>query len=189
MKNQGQINRGTVLGEKIYELSKQQDVSYILDIGTWTGASALYFAELIKIGNKEIKFYTIDTFLGSDEHLNKYSKLMIDDGLFKYFTRVSYHWRNYIKVIRGDSQKKEISDLFNDGSVACIFFDGDHTHKGILKDLQNWFPKIKEKGIISGHDYIWGGKGVKPIVDKFSNNKARRLKKSVWYYEKSRSNK
>jgi len=37
MKNQGQINRGTVLGEKIYELSKQQDVSYILDIGTWKG--------------------------------------------------------------------------------------------------------------------------------------------------------
>ena len=34
---EGQINRGSVLGEKIFELSKRDDVRTILDIGTWNG--------------------------------------------------------------------------------------------------------------------------------------------------------
>ena len=33
----GQINRGTVLGEKIYEFSKKEDVKIILEIGTCNG--------------------------------------------------------------------------------------------------------------------------------------------------------
>lgn len=33
----GQINRGSKLGEHIYELSKRNDVKFILDIGTWNG--------------------------------------------------------------------------------------------------------------------------------------------------------
>ena len=37
MKNTGQINRGSVLGEKICKLSKQEGVDYILEIGTWNG--------------------------------------------------------------------------------------------------------------------------------------------------------
>jgi len=33
----GQIRRGTVPGEKIYELTKRKDVKKIVDIGTWRG--------------------------------------------------------------------------------------------------------------------------------------------------------
>ena len=35
MKKQGQIMRGTVFGEMIYEIAKSS--SYIVDIGTWFG--------------------------------------------------------------------------------------------------------------------------------------------------------
>lgn len=37
MKKQGQINRGSILGEEIYKLAKRADVDYILEIGTWNG--------------------------------------------------------------------------------------------------------------------------------------------------------
>lgn len=33
----GQINRGSILGEKIFNLAKQSDVNTIVEIGTWNG--------------------------------------------------------------------------------------------------------------------------------------------------------
>ena len=33
----GQINRGSVFGEKIYNISRQEDVRTIVEIGTWNG--------------------------------------------------------------------------------------------------------------------------------------------------------
>ena len=33
----GQINRGSILGEKIYNLCKQNDVQTIVEIGAWNG--------------------------------------------------------------------------------------------------------------------------------------------------------
>lgn len=35
--NQGQINRGSRLGDKIYGICRQSDVKTIVDIGTWNG--------------------------------------------------------------------------------------------------------------------------------------------------------
>lgn len=40
MKKVGQINRGSDLGEKIYNLSKQDDVQTIVEIGTWNGCGS-----------------------------------------------------------------------------------------------------------------------------------------------------
>jgi len=34
---QGQINRGTILGDKIYGIARQSNVQTIVDIGTWNG--------------------------------------------------------------------------------------------------------------------------------------------------------
>ncbi len=36
-KDQGQINRGSTLGEEIYKLAKRDDVDYVFEIGTWNG--------------------------------------------------------------------------------------------------------------------------------------------------------
>lgn len=56
---------------------------------------------------------------------------------------------------------------------------------GFAQDLTLWYPKVRSGGIISGHDYIWGGKGVKPVVDKFANKPINHIKKQgVWWYEK-----
>lgn len=171
--------------ENIYNSLKDMDI--FVEIGTWTGASSLFFAEMIKDGNKKIDFYTIDTFKGSLGHQKnpKYKNFFLkSDGLYKYFLLVREPLKDYIKVIKGDSQIKKTSALFKDESITAIFIDGDHSHEGIKRDLGNWYPKIKKGGIISGHDYIWGGEGVKPIVDIFSKFKATRFKGDVWYYIK-----
>ena len=167
--------------ERIYNSLNDGDI--FVEIGTWTGASSLFFAELIKKGSKKINFYTIDTFKGYAvlQHID----LVINKKVYEYFMSVREPLKDYIKVIKGNSQTEETSVLFKDESIAAIFFDGDHLHDGIRRDLENWYPKIKNGGIISGHDYIWGEQGVKPVVDVFSEFKATQfLQGSVWYYTK-----
>ena len=173
---------------ELYNILNDGDI--FIEIGTWTGASSLFFAELMMNGGKKIDFYTIDTFEGSKSlppgpEKRFYAKTTILDGLYEYYMSVREPLKDYIKVIKGDSQINETSSLFPDGSVAAIFIDGDHSHAGVARDLDNWYPKIREGGIMSGHDYIWGGHGVKPVVDSFSEFKATEFHiGDVWYYEK-----
>ena len=160
-----------------------QDGDIFVEIGTWTGASSLFFAEMIQAGCKKIDFYTIDTFEGNIElQENEFIK---SGTLYDYYMSVREPLKDYIKVIKANSQIKETADLFEDESISAIFIDGDHTHQGVLRDLKNWWPKMKNGGIFSGHDYIWGGHGVKPIVDAFSVFKAQQFwQGDVWHYYK-----
>lgn len=35
-----------------------------------------------------------------------------------------------------------------------IYVDARHDYQGVTQDLQDWFPKLKDGGIIAGHDYL-----------------------------------
>jgi len=168
-----------------YVYDQLEDGDAFIEIGTWTGASATFFANLIKDGDKNIDFYTVDTFEG-DKNLEEYYGAIQNGRLYDYVIKKMKPLMDYVQIIRGDSQSKETSDLFGDESVAAIFIDGDHSHVGIENDLNNWYPKIKPGGIVSGHDYIWGHRGVKPVVDKFSKSEAKLFpgKGDVWHYIK-----
>ena len=65
----------------VYNTLKEGDT--FVEIGTWTGGSALFFAELIKSGKKHINFYTIDTFEGSEEHSDW--DIIREGKLYNYF--------------------------------------------------------------------------------------------------------
>jgi hypothetical protein len=35
-----------------------------------------------------------------------------------------------------------------------IYIDARHDFKGVMQDLENWYPKLKRGGIMAGHDYV-----------------------------------
>lgn len=62
---------------------------------------------------------------------------------------------------------------FKDSSLDFVYIDGDHFEKEVFRDLQAWWPKIKNNGILAGHDIItpgeldgWG-KGVQRAMKNF----------------------
>ena len=71
------------------------------------------------------------------------------------------------------------ADNFADDSLDFIYIDGNHQQCG--DDLKVWFKKLKQGGIIAGHDYY--GK-VKSDVDRFFNNKVRVVRSKIpqWIY-------
>jgi hypothetical protein len=38
-----------------------------------------------------------------------------------------------------------------------IYIDATHTYDEAMKDLKQWYPFVKDHGIICGDDYIWKG--------------------------------
>ena len=59
-----------------------------------------------------------------------------------------------VKIMREFSDKA--SKSFPDEYFDFIYLDADHTYEGIKRDLNCWYPKVKNGGILSGHDYIDG---------------------------------
>lgn len=42
---------------------------------------------------------------------------------------------------------------FDDRSVDIAFVDGDHRYRAVLTDMEDWWPKLRDRGIMLGDDY------------------------------------
>jgi hypothetical protein len=73
-------------------------------------------------------------------------------------------------VIRATSA--EAAGRFADGSLDFVYIDANHSQAAVTDDLQRWFGKVREGGIVAGHDYLEGTCGptrfgVQTAVDAF----------------------
>lgn len=55
-------------------------------------------------------------------------------------------------MIRATS--KEASLLFQNNSLDFVHIDANHSYESTKEDIELWYPKIKDGGIFSIHDYI-----------------------------------
>jgi predicted O-methyltransferase YrrM len=88
-------------------------------------------------------------------------------------------------VLHRKTSDEAVNDFIND-QFDLIFIDGIHTYEQVLLDCENYYSKLKEGGIFSGHDFnsVAGvGKAVKEFAAK--HNKDVMLTESdVWYWVK-----
>lgn len=59
---------------------------------------------------------------------------------------------------------------FPDGYFDWIYLDADHSYDSVKRDLEAFWPKIKEDGLLLGHDYMWHAMipfGVVTAVNEF----------------------
>uniref|UniRef100_A0A6H1ZJF0 Putative methyltransferase n=1 Tax=viral metagenome TaxID=1070528 RepID=A0A6H1ZJF0_9ZZZZ len=62
-----------------------------------------------------------------------------------------------------------------------VYIDADHTEKAVYEDIENYFPKVREGGLVAGHDY--NRSGTRASINKFFDNNKRRvstLKRDWW---------
>ena len=56
-----------------------------------------------------------------------------------------------VVILRGYST--EVADAIQDESLDFAYIDADHSYKGCLADITEYWPKVKDGGIMAGHDY------------------------------------
>lgn len=98
-----------------------------------------------------------------------------------------------------------------------VYVDARHDYKGVLEDMRAWWPKLKEGGIMSGHDYLdsvevaaingqnWSiafdgtvqpeNKAVRSAVNEFAEEQMLHLQVTyrdspwnTWYFQKPKCN-
>jgi GR25 family glycosyltransferase involved in LPS biosynthesis len=156
--------------------------SKFVEIGSWKGKSSAYMAVEIANSNKNIDFYCVDTWEGSVEHQGR------DDlsALYDIFTENMSPLKKYHHSLRMTSL--EAVKQFENKSLDFVFIDASHEYEDVKNDIIAWLPKVKNGGIIAGHDYYIGGHdffpGVKQAVNETLNVDELEFAEDCWVYHK-----
>jgi hypothetical protein len=164
--------------------------SHFVEVGSWRGRSAAYMAVEIINSGKSILFDCVDTWNGSQEHLDPSSgwfvKELIEDPdyLWKDFNNNISPVKEVIKPIRMTSL--EASQLYEDESLDFVFIDASHEYQDVLDDITSWIKKVKIGGVLAGHDisYYEVQNAVAEYSKNFGISITPHIKEDIWFYEK-----
>ncbi len=142
--NSPRMLSGHIQGRLLSFLSKMQQPELILEIGTYTGYSALCLAEGLKENGKLI---TIDP----NEETNVFAR--------KYFNRSPL--KDKIQLITGQAGSV-IPGISQ--QIDLVFIDADKKNYAVYFDLV--IDKVKKGGLIIADNVLWSGKVVEVEKDK-----------------------
>lgn len=96
------------------------------------------------------------------------------------FNRICRPYSDRLTILRGDSV--DMASHVVDGSLDIVFIDADHRYEGVLRDLAAWTPKLKEGGVLCGHDIHLPGV-IRALTERVPDFKEAGID-HVWYAEK-----
>jgi hypothetical protein len=133
-----------------------------VELGSWTGRSAAYcVVELInrqKIG----KFHCVDHWQGQPDIA--YDPKIVQN-LRQIFCSNLSSVIDQINLI--DSCSWDAAQQFYDQSVDFCYVDAGHDYESVTRDLQAWWPKMRDGSHFAGDDYTKGYPGVQQAVWDF----------------------
>lgn len=116
------------------------DQTEMVEIGSFAGSSALMFAKKVKI------ITCIDPW--TTESLQHPDWPIIDAE--KCFDLTAGKLPNVQKL---KLFSLEARHLFQDKSLDFVYIDGMHDYSSVYCDICAWLPKVKDGGLIGGHDF------------------------------------
>ena len=107
------------------------------------------------------------------------------ENLFWYVIgRLSRFGPRYNHVRGSSAQAAQVLNV----ELDFALLDGDRSHAGVFQDLNLWFPKLRNGGVIGGHGYgSASSSGVRAAVDGFFASRGLTVHAepaNVWWVEK-----
>lgn len=122
-----------------------------VEVGVECAANA---TDLLREGIEKI--YLVDTWEvinEGDDHFNTALKNLSHFGKGRY------------EILKGRSD--EMHTEIPDNSLGLVYIDGLHTYEGCKSDIENYYPKLVDGGLIAFHDYMNPGLGIDKAVNEF----------------------
>ena len=88
--------------------------------------------------------------------------------------------RHFNNIIHHKDFSYNISNQFQDNQYEFVYIDADHTYESVKKDLELYLPKVKNGGIIGGHDYTDNWVEVRQAVDEVFGSPDRKYDDGSW---------
>jgi hypothetical protein len=140
----------------------------LAEIGVWQGRSLAALASFL--GEKKIKIYAIDTFVGTPglptEQILQSTGINLKDVFEDNMRKAGL--TDSLTVLQSTSLNA--SCQFTPKSLDAVFIDAAHDYDSVRRDIMTWLPAIKPGGIIAGHDYDGQYPGLMQAVnERFQN--------------------
>ncbi len=158
---------------------EEKDNCFFAEIGSYIGEGSVYISSKIKEQKKNIKVFCIDKWdaIFVFPNTNRYCPEGIENIIYNYkeghrvyelFLRNMIYCNCIENIIPIRMSSLDSADMFPDKYFDFIFLDGDHSYSMVKQDIISWGPKLKDNGILSGHDYHSSAveKAVSEIINK-----------------------
>jgi predicted O-methyltransferase YrrM len=129
------------------------------ELGSYAGESSVMFAKKVN------KIYCIDAWFDADSEVKFNSVISVYNNIEKIKGRVEEEYKR-----------------FSDGFFDFVYIDADHSYEAVKMNIKEWGPKIKDGGLIGGHDYshkFWPGV-VRAVDEMFVGKNVIFFEDSSW---------
>jgi len=132
--------------QDVLNIALQMKLSGIfVEIGTFGG----HFALDIMDKCHPQKLYCVDPYVSYDNFKDALNTTPLDNVYAEAKQRVAAHG-DRVEFLRMYSD--EAARRFADSSLDFVYIDGNHRYSYVMKDLECWFQKIRDGGLICGDD-------------------------------------
>lgn len=132
------------------------------------------FSKSILENNEKVTLFLVDLWRGAPEHgiLNVPGETY-DEMESNYLITLKNiePFKSRVTILR--NLTTEAAKLIDDKSLDFVFIDATHTYDALIKDIKAWKDKVKDDGIICGHDYhpfFDNGGMIRGVQEAFSPN-------------------
>ena len=166
-------------------VNENPDFKTFVEVGSFLGYSISHLANLLR-NRSDVRITAADLWQATPEMAERHQQIRdvlneCEDILYDlYQTKLELSEARYlIKDIRGDSA--DSAKHFADASIDFCYIDADHSYQSVKKDVYAWLPKIKNNGIIAGHDYDQDGVA-QAVHEVIGEDKIEKIKHHIWSY-------
>lgn len=130
-----------------------------LEIGSATGGSLLCAFLGSQISGNVIRLIAIEKFqYGADIRKEGNTET-------QFYKNIKYIPNLNLRLIKSTSDMAK--DKLDNQSIDLLFIDGDHRYEFVKRDIENYWPKLKQNGVLLGHDYTTSFvPGIKKAADE-----------------------
>jgi len=136
----------------------------VVEIGVDRGRNSLRIFDLLKPS----KMYLVDAWdyrLVQTVYVTENDILIAKQMFETTQTHVFSLWKDNESVSIINKESTEAASNFDDLYFDLIYIDANHSYESVIKDLIAWYPKLKNNGIIAGHD--WNHESVERAIREF----------------------
>ena len=143
-------------------LVQKYNVKKMAEIGILTGNTAVRILKECK----GIEIYLmIDPWIPYDDGSST-SRDMTKEKMDELYKKVVKRMEVFPQAYIFRKSSVRAAKMVVDNYLDLVYIDAAHDTKSVLEDIHAWIPKIKDDGIISGHDYGGGWPTVVKAVDQ-----------------------
>ncbi len=125
-----------------------KDHMVVVEIGSWKGMSTAILARTVVDSSGSV--FAVDHWMGSEGVAHhEVAKTTDIFSIFKYNLSALGLWDSVHPLVM-DSETA--AKIFADGILDLVFLDSDHRYESVKKDISSWLPKLRNGGILCGHD-------------------------------------